>query len=728
MGAHMATYPISIQQLVNASDDAKALERYVNDDVPALIPTRLGGQKPNYAKFLADRDERFQQHLLALGYHDLGDYAVGIDVTVRNQIFRLDGEYWKAAASLDLPYTTTGDWLSESKNFVSVGDAALRYDLSQDPGSSMVGHLYADSGRPTSISRELWELRREAIQEARPALQPTRYYITAMRDDSSYGIASSGVAADRYHHSPRIVRDIAGRLHLVYSRALMHGYGGLVPPNAVDPQGQVIYQFSDDEGLTWSEEQVVCVALPPEPENVFRAVFDAHIGVCPSGRLVIAVSDIPPPSEIWGTYTGQTKYRWFINDRRGSMIEGGASAWVDKGVFYSAFNDYARVYCGRIKQIPKNGGGLRMAFSDYRQINATDYKIGMWYSDDEFETAPVEGSAIMEASGRNNETDFCFVDANLAFSISRSDGGMRITRNGGATWTKFADSSHYTRQLWEEGGLVAPIMDVVWRGGKPYVLLGYSHRGAGPDGPRWLVASVTDLFNLESAVISGQQFTPWGINYFSGPNVNGPAGYSSAVHYPDSGLVYADCTETTVSPNTGFMRSDVRIVRTNSAPWFPVQGGLMIGSNVSRLAQYNNNEVPYLPVLAGLGAAGSPAYSSRVGYNIRIGQLAFITAKLESSNFGGASGQVVLRGLPFAPMGVGIDTANNIDVKVLSALGGDVQAGDQIFGLFLQGSNQIALYRKANGSSAQALTIADLGGSVTLRISGFYLCANEGLT
>lgn len=148
MGAQMATDPISLQQLRNASEDAQDLEHYVNDDVPALIQTRIGGQKPNYVKFLADRDEQFQQFLLSSGYQEIGDYAAGLQITARNQIFRKDGEFYRASASLDLPYTTTGDWNSEGESFVSVGDAALRQELVNTSGSgaALVGWIQAGVG------------------------------------------------------------------------------------------------------------------------------------------------------------------------------------------------------------------------------------------------------------------------------------------------------------------------------------------------------------------------------------------------------------------------------------------------------------------------------------------------------------------------------------------------------------------------------------------------------
>ncbi|NYT76563.1 SGNH/GDSL hydrolase family protein [Alcaligenaceae bacterium] len=49
----MAKEPISIPQLENASEDAQDWEHIVNDDEPALIQTRIGGPKPNYAMIVA---------------------------------------------------------------------------------------------------------------------------------------------------------------------------------------------------------------------------------------------------------------------------------------------------------------------------------------------------------------------------------------------------------------------------------------------------------------------------------------------------------------------------------------------------------------------------------------------------------------------------------------------------------------------------------------------------
>lgn len=642
-------------------------------------------------------------------------------------------------ADLGMPVGTrdaaNAQWVAEQISSAAIDGAGefvvqrLADSVDENNGSEMVGHRHARTGRPTKVSAELRELRRNAIQEANPAMQSTPYYITAMRDESDYSIVASGADADRYHHSPRIVRDASGRLHQAYSKALFHGFLNSTPEDPVDPQGVAIYRFSDDEGRTWSPEQVVAVALPRDMPDMPRTIFDVHIGVCPSARLAIVVSDIVPPSLQWDMYTGQTKYRWLINDTRGELNSDGSIAWVDKGVFHTADGDYARIYCERIKQVPKAGGGFRMAFTDYRKVSGGGDALvrSFWTSDDEFETAPVERSQIAALENSANETDFCFVDAEFGYAIARGGGEMHVTRDGGESWTRIGNSTNYTRQLWEAGGLIAPIIDTVWRGGKPYVLMGYSHRGAGPDGPRWLVASVTDLLNFENAVALGQQFTPWGKNYISGPNVSGPGGYNSAIHYPDGGLVYVDCTETGASPVTGFTRSDVRIVRTSSAPWFPNQGGIMVGSNISRLNQYNENEVPFVPRLEGAATAGTPAYASAIGYNIRIGRVAHIDAEMIVNAYTGMAGDLLIRGLPFAPLNVGFNPAS-IKVEVVNALAGGFPASDHVVALLLSTTNQIRLYKKSNSGNLVPLTLSDLGAAFNVRISGHYYCANEGLT
>lgn len=86
-------------------------------------------------------ENAFDQFLLNSGYQFIGDYDTDgpLTITAANQIFSKDGDYWRAGPSLSLPYTTVNNWAVDQPKFVSVGDAALRSDLSQPTGDTLVG-------------------------------------------------------------------------------------------------------------------------------------------------------------------------------------------------------------------------------------------------------------------------------------------------------------------------------------------------------------------------------------------------------------------------------------------------------------------------------------------------------------------------------------------------------------------------------------------------------------
>lgn len=88
----------------------------------------------------------------------IGDYAPGLVVDGYNKIFRKDGEFYRADASLNLPYTLAGDWLAESAKFVSVGDAVLRQELAADGGAGLIGWLGGVGGVVRTVRDRLLEL------------------------------------------------------------------------------------------------------------------------------------------------------------------------------------------------------------------------------------------------------------------------------------------------------------------------------------------------------------------------------------------------------------------------------------------------------------------------------------------------------------------------------------------------------------------------------------------
>lgn len=108
-------------------------------------------------KSLAGMEYDFQQFLLNSGYVFLGDYDADgpLTLTARNQVFTKDGEYWRAKASLVLPYMTINNWATDQANFVSVGDAVLRQEigdvLSPLNGAGMVGRAAQIVGSITAL-------------------------------------------------------------------------------------------------------------------------------------------------------------------------------------------------------------------------------------------------------------------------------------------------------------------------------------------------------------------------------------------------------------------------------------------------------------------------------------------------------------------------------------------------------------------------------------------------
>lgn len=146
----MTTYntgnPLGSTAVKDLYDNAENLDHRENDLENEEWGDRFGvprltwyGIEKRHERQQQKFDDDFQQFLLNSGYEDLGDYDEGLAITSRNQVFRYDGELYRASAALELPYTTTGVWSEESTLFVAVGDGALRQELAEPDGASKVG-------------------------------------------------------------------------------------------------------------------------------------------------------------------------------------------------------------------------------------------------------------------------------------------------------------------------------------------------------------------------------------------------------------------------------------------------------------------------------------------------------------------------------------------------------------------------------------------------------------
>lgn len=147
----MTTYntgnPVGSTDPKDLYDNAQNLDALVNSTTEMSHADRLAvqrktwhGMENQFDAAQAERAGEFAQFLADSAYQDIGVYGAGIEVTRYNQVFLKDGEFYRPAASLGLPYTTTGMWASESGSFVGVGDAVLRQDLAASSGSALVGY------------------------------------------------------------------------------------------------------------------------------------------------------------------------------------------------------------------------------------------------------------------------------------------------------------------------------------------------------------------------------------------------------------------------------------------------------------------------------------------------------------------------------------------------------------------------------------------------------------
>ena len=158
----MTTYatgnPLGSTAVKDLYDNAENIDFFVNGTELAY-PDRFFQTRKSWKGI----EEDFQQFLLNSGYEFIGDYDADgpLNITARNQIFTKDGEYWRAAASLALPYTTVNNWVIDEPKFVSVGDAALRQDLASAAGATFVNYTAPGTGAATQdvenrLQGELW--------------------------------------------------------------------------------------------------------------------------------------------------------------------------------------------------------------------------------------------------------------------------------------------------------------------------------------------------------------------------------------------------------------------------------------------------------------------------------------------------------------------------------------------------------------------------------------------
>jgi hypothetical protein len=159
----MTTYatgnPIGSTAAKDLYDNAENLDFYSLGPLD-YYPDRLNVNRIS----LRGIENRANTALANTGFVDIGDYDADgpLTLTLRNQVFTKDGQFYSPSAALVLPYTTVNNWTTDAPNFVNRGDFVLRQDLGQPTGATLIGAVDED-GNTTTVQLELLKNKSEFL-------------------------------------------------------------------------------------------------------------------------------------------------------------------------------------------------------------------------------------------------------------------------------------------------------------------------------------------------------------------------------------------------------------------------------------------------------------------------------------------------------------------------------------------------------------------------------------
>ncbi|EIX9780646.1 hypothetical protein [Klebsiella pneumoniae] len=160
----MSTYktknPLGSAAVKDLYDNAENVDKLVNDRTKEELEDRLGvlrktwhGMEMIFSRFIDYITGRGEQAVAAIGWQELGNWAVGLAVDNRQQIVYYNGSWYKYLGELehviagDSPENDGGVWSAANPTgkWSNIGDAALRSNLGSNelPGTGIVSLKYS---------------------------------------------------------------------------------------------------------------------------------------------------------------------------------------------------------------------------------------------------------------------------------------------------------------------------------------------------------------------------------------------------------------------------------------------------------------------------------------------------------------------------------------------------------------------------------------------------------
>lgn len=161
----------------SASETGAAIDQFESDGAAALASQNLA----------------FQGFIVSIGRVDKGTYAAGKILTTRSDVFYRNGFYYRAAPSVSLPYTLTGNWATESGNFiVDFGPTNLMPEFYGAQGDGVVDDTAALAALEAAVTGKTVNLSGKTYLVS---ARPTKNYYT----NGFFKVASATFPSDLYN-------------------------------------------------------------------------------------------------------------------------------------------------------------------------------------------------------------------------------------------------------------------------------------------------------------------------------------------------------------------------------------------------------------------------------------------------------------------------------------------------------------------------------------------------
>jgi hypothetical protein len=229
-------------------------------------------------------------------------------------------------------------------------------------------------------------------------------------------------------------------------------------------------------------------------------------------------------------------------------------------------------------------------------------------------------------------------------------------------------------------------------------------------------AAGTSIYSTECYHIGNSSISP--VAYATFNTINGtvaePGNYSLMLNMDRSGNDSINVISNCSSFQTGSATSTDLIVNGNT-----YTNGIVVGSGSSNLNSFIDN-LTFTPNVYGLTTVGSPVYGVQKGVYSRVGNIVTFLLYVSVTNFGGATGQLAIGGLPVnslvqanAYQALAIGEMQNV------AIGSGNQLTARINGA---NSNAIVLFKNpVAGGASIPLNVSDCTATFYIVLSGSYL-------